>query len=48
VHRPVGRLAIFRGLGPSIANGDWRLVVMDVGRTDTSALVVSATLLLRA
>jgi hypothetical protein len=46
-YRPVGKLATFRGLPPSIANGYWQLVVMDAGGT-ASALVVSATLVLRA
>jgi hypothetical protein len=46
-YRPLEKLANFRGLPPSIANGHWHLVVMDVGRT-ASALVVSATLVLRA
>jgi len=38
---------MFRGLPPSVANGFWRLVVMDVGRTGAPALVVSAALVLR-
>jgi len=48
VYRPLVKLAsAFRGLPPSTANGTWRLVVMDEGRTGASALVVSATLILR-
>jgi len=46
-YRPVGKLATFRGLRPSVANGYWHLVVMDVGRNDASALVASAALVLR-
>jgi hypothetical protein len=46
-YRPLGKLATFRGLPPSIANGAWHLVVMDVGRTDAFAVVVSAMLFLR-
>jgi len=46
-YRPVGKLAMFRGLPPSVANGVWHLVVMDVGRSGASALVVSAALVLR-
>jgi hypothetical protein len=38
---------MFRGLPPSIANGFWHLVAMDVGGTDASAVVVSAALVLR-
>lgn len=45
--RPVGTLATFRGLPPSVSNGSWHLVVMDVGRTGASALVASAVLDLR-
>ena len=45
--RPVGTLAAFRGLPPSVTNGAWHLVVMDVGRTGVSALVASAVLHLR-
>jgi hypothetical protein len=45
-YRPLERLAKFHGLPPSIANGSWHLVVMDVGHTGPSAVVVSAALVL--
>lgn len=31
---------MFRGLPPSVANGFWHLVVMEVGRTGAFALVL--------
>jgi hypothetical protein len=46
-YRPVERLATFHGLAPSVTNGYWQLVVMDVGGSGASAEVVSATLVLR-
>ena len=47
VFRPVGTLAVFRGLPPAVSNGSWHLVVMDLGRSGASALVASAVLRLR-
>ena len=46
-YRPVGRLSTLRGIRALSANGRWHLMVMDVGTTGVSALIVSAALLLR-
>jgi hypothetical protein len=43
-YRPTGALAAFRGLPERVANGCWRLVVIDAGRGDVGAVLMSATL----
>jgi len=43
-YRAVGTLAAFRGLTPPVANGCWRLIVSDVGRGGTGALIACVTL----
>jgi len=43
-YRPVGALAEFRGLPPSIANGRWQLLLMDLDRSGAFPVVVFAVL----
>jgi len=47
-HRPAGSLAGFRGLRSHAANGCWRIVISDVGRSPVGALVACAALTIRA
>lgn len=43
-HRPVGVLADFYGLPPSIANGRWQLLLMDLDRSGAFPVVAFAVL----
>jgi hypothetical protein len=47
-HRPAGSLAAFRGLRSHAANGCWRIVISDIGRSPVGALVACAALTIRA
>ena len=43
-HRPIGTLSAFHGMPAQLANGCWRLVVIDGGTGDVGALVMCVTL----
>ena len=43
-YRPIGALSAFRGMPERVANGCWRLVVIDAGRGDVGAVVMSVSL----
>ena len=47
-YRPAGSLAAFRGLRSHAANGCWRIVISDIGRSPVGALVACAALTVRA
>ena len=43
-YRPIGALSSFHGMSERVANGCWRVVVIDAGRGDVGAMVMSVTL----
>jgi len=47
-YRPAGSLSSFRGLRSHAANGCWRIVISDIGRSPVGALVACAALTIRA